>query len=103
MKEGIQKVAKAPPGLQQLEQYIQAVHQLPEDIDALQFWIDNETMYPLLASVAMDILTIPGSSAPIERVFSTAGLCTGGKRNRLADKDLEREVLLCKNKNYLFS
>ena len=102
VKEGIQKVAKAPAGLQQLDQYIQAVHQLPEDFDPLQFWIENETMYPLLASVAVDVLTIPGSSAPIERVFSTAGLCTGGKRNRLADKNLEREVLLCKNKDYLF-
>ena len=103
VKEGIQKEAKAPPGQQQLEQYVQTVHQLPEDFDPLQFWIENEATYPLLATVAVDVLAIPGSSAPVERVFSTAGESTSGRRNRLADKNLEREVLLRKNKDYLFS
>ena len=65
------------------------------------FWIENQEKYPAIASVAFDILTIPGSSAAVERVFSTAGHATMGKRNRLADQNLEREVIIRKNKKYL--
>ena len=35
------------------------------------------------------------------RVCSTAGQVTAGKRNRLSDKQLEREVLSKKNKSFL--
>ena len=34
-----------------------------------------------------DLLAIPASSAPIERVFSTSGQITASKCNRLNDKD----------------
>ena len=101
VKEGIQEVAKSPPGKQELENYLQNFQPLSEEIDAVQFWIDAEKTYPLLPSIAVDILTIPAASTPIERVFSVAGESTSGKRNRLADKNLEREVLLRKNKLYL--
>ena len=40
---------------------------------------------------------IPALSAPIERVFSTAGECTGGKR---VDSNVEGEVPLKKNKHF---
>ena len=66
-------------------------------MDPIAFWLE-QTNYPLLSAIAVDTLVIPGSSAPIERVFSTAGNATIGKRNRLADKNLEREVLLHKTK-----
>ena len=57
--------------------------------------------YPLLSVIAVDLLIVPGSSAPVERTFSTAGDTASGKRNRLMDKNLEREVLIRKNKVYL--
>ena len=57
--------------------------------------------YPLLSVVAVDLLIIPGSSAPVERTFSTAGDASSGKRNHLSDRNLEREVLIRKNKQYL--
>jgi len=102
IKEGIEKVTKAPARLQQLDQYIQAVHQLPEDFDPLQFWIDNESLYPFLASVAVDVLTIPGSSAPIERVFSTAGLCTGENATDLQTKTLSVKFFFARTKIICF-
>ncbi len=55
----------------------------------------------MLSSMAIDMLSIPGSSAPVERVFSTAGESTLGRRNRLSEHNLEREVLLRKNKHFL--
>ena len=66
VKEGVQKEAKATSGQQQLEQYVQTVYQLPGDFNPLQFWIENEATYTLLATVAV---TIPGSSAPVESIF----------------------------------
>ena len=36
----------------------------------------------------MDIVAIPASSAPVERVFLSAGELTIGKRNRFSDKIL---------------
>ena len=72
-----------------------------EQLDAIDFWIQNHDKYPDLAPIALDLLVIPATSSPIERVFSTAGLVTSGKRNQLSAKRLEREVMIKKNKGYL--
>ena len=53
-------------------------------------------MYPAVSSVTADILCIPCTSAPVKRVFSTAGHATGGKQNRLSSKNLECEILVRK-------
>lgn len=82
-------------------QYLAIVHSVPDDIDPINFWVQQEKDYPLLASLAVELLSIPGSSAPIEHVFSTTGESSSGKRNRLSAKYVEREVLLRKNKAYL--
>ena len=67
------------------------------DFDPFRYWSSNDAKQPLLSSFAEFLLTIPASSAPSERVFSAAGIATMGCRNRL-DHNLEREVLLKKNK-----
>ena len=72
-----------------------------EIFDPLDFWIKSEAQYPTLSKVACDVLVIPASSTPIERTFSIAGNACIGKRNRLTDKNLEREVLIRSNKEYL--
>ena len=41
------------------------------------------------------------STAPVERIFSSGGEVTRGKRNRLTDKNLEREIFLRRNKKYI--
>ena len=87
----------------QLQSYIDATRDVikPQDLDPINFWMQEEYRYPLLTPVAVDILSIPASSAAVERVFSTAGESSSGKRNRLS-KNLEREVFLRKNKDYYF-
>ena len=84
-----------------MEQYLASTPSLEDGVDPLMFWVEQEKTYPLLASLSIDLLVIPGSSAPIERTFSTAGESSGGRRNRLSDKNLEREVLLSKNSDYI--
>jgi hypothetical protein len=78
----------------------QSIH-WDDGLDAVDFWVQNHEKYPTLAPIACDILVIPATSTPIERVFSTAGMVSTGKRWGLSAKHLEREVLIKKNKCYL--
>ena len=41
--------------------------------DPSKFWKDNQKEYLALAQMAKDILSMPASSAPVERLFSIAG------------------------------
>ena len=49
----------------------------------LDWWKVNETNFPWLAKLAMKYLSIPATSAPSKRVFSTAGLTIAKDRARL--------------------
>ena len=64
-------------------------HKLDNVIDPLEFWISVENQFTLLSMIASDVLVIPPSSAPVERVFSTSGESCMGKPNRLSGKNLE--------------
>lgn len=46
------------------------------------------TYWLQLSLLAIDILILPASSAPVECIFSMAGESTSGKRNRLSDSNL---------------
>jgi hypothetical protein len=50
----------------------------------LDWWRDHSKAMPLIAQVARHILAIPATSAPSERVFSTAGRVSGRKRARMS-------------------
>lgn len=100
-KEGLQRISKHPPGQVEVTRYFEAVESLADGVDPLEYWKSQNHEYPLISDVAVDILVIPATSAPVERVFSSAGESTTGKRNRLSDKNLEREILLKKNKYFL--
>ena len=98
------EVAKRQPNLPelQLDCYIHttARTRYDPDSDPILFWIQSRESYTFLAPFAIDILAAPSSSAPVERTFSTAGIATSGRRNRLAKDNLEKEVLLKKNEEY---
>ena len=101
IKQKISKHPGFPPEEEEINRYFSTTTTLGEKVDPVFFWIENEQVYPLLSALAFDTLIIPASSTPTERTFSTAGEVTSGKRNRLSDKNLEWEVLLRKNKQYL--
>ena len=103
LRQGKEKASKQPLGQQELECYLESMPALGDEDDPLAFWVDQKELYPLLSALAVDIMCVPGSSAPVERTFSTAGEATTGKRNRLACKNLEREILIRKNKEYVYT
>jgi hypothetical protein len=49
----------------------------------LDWWRVNKQTYPHLSKLALKYLSIPATSAPSERVFSTAGLTIAKDRARL--------------------
>ena len=93
VKEGMKKKSVNPPGHAEIERYFDSVETRAESADPLSYWEEKVNDYLLLSSIGLDVLAVPASSAPIERVFSTAGDSTIRKRNRLTDKNLERSFI----------
>lgn len=105
-KEGVKKASKEskqPMWEQQLENYVNTIHSVKPNDDPVAFWMKKDVLrdHSQLVVNAIDLLIIPGPSVPVERTFSTAGNASSSKRNCLTDKNLEREVLIHKNKQYL--
>ena len=52
------------------------------------------TVLPRLHSVALTVLGVPATSAPVERVFSRGGIFMRPHRSRLSNKSLSNLVFL---------
>ncbi|KAL3872287.1 hypothetical protein ACJMK2_040221 [Sinanodonta woodiana] len=63
----------------------------------LMWWKVNETSFPLLAKLAKMLLTIPATSVPSERVFSTAGDVVSAQRASLTGENVDILIFLKKN------
>jgi len=62
---------------------------LKEDLtteDPIQWWISRKSSYPTLWKMAIDLLGIPATSTPSERIFSKAGEIYSSRRKRLLGK-----------------
>ncbi|GKC52268.1 putative AC transposase [Tanacetum coccineum] len=60
-----------------------------EIIDSFGFWKENETMFPVLSHMAMDIISAQASSVASESAFSTSGRVLSIRRSRLTPASLE--------------
>ncbi len=69
---------------------------LEEDDDCLAAWQKRACFSPTLASLAADLLSLPCSEAYVERLFSTCGMLTSGRRNKMS-KNLQKRVFLKHN------
>lgn len=59
---------------------------LSEGVDydnGLKFWAQQRKEYSELADLAEDLIACPASQAYVERVFSTCGMLSAGRRNRM--------------------
>ncbi|EIW56574.1 hATC-domain-containing protein [Trametes versicolor FP-101664 SS1] len=57
----------------------------PEPVkDALSWWTERAHLYPTLARMALDYLSIPATSVDVERTFSRGRLLLSHVRNRLS-------------------
>lgn len=70
---------------------------IPRNQDPLQWWRENEAMFPLLKNVAKRYLCIPATSVPSERLFSKAGELISHRRNGLSPNNVDMVLFLNKN------
>lgn len=73
-----------------------ALHDCP-----LLWWKMHLMEYPLLANVAKQVLCIPGTSVPSERVFSTAGDVVSAQRATLSPENVDMLIFLKQNIRFL--
>lgn len=57
----------------QINKYLDYINDCATD-DALVFWAKNHDWFPLLHNIALKVLSVPASSAPVESVFSRGGI-----------------------------
>lgn len=57
----------------QISKYFDAICDSDTD-NALVFWAKNHARFPQLHNLALKVLSVPASSAPVERVYSRGGI-----------------------------
>jgi len=69
--------------------------------DVLAWWCTQQETYPRLSMLARVILALPATSAPSERIFSTAGLTVNAKRSSLAPSAVDKIVFVHENSHLI--
>lgn len=77
----------------QISKYFDAIQDSDTD-NALVFWDKNQDRFPQLHKLALKVLSVPASSAPVERVFSRGGIIMRPHRARLGHKMLQSLMFL---------
>lgn len=96
----VTKVEKPRPILQIIEDVVQKytdLEPIPFMLDPLLLWKSHESMLPLLSRKARQLLCIPATSVPSERVFNTAGDILSAQRSTLKSKHVDYLIFLKKN------
>ena len=66
-----------------------------------EFWETMENQLPALYKLTMQVLFVPASSAPVERIFSTGGLIMRPHRSQPSSVNLEILAALKCNHNLI--
>ena len=74
----------------------------PKNIDCVQFWLKHCHRFPIVSQFALNFLSIPATSASVERLFSAAGLSTKGNRHCIGPVLLKAETISKFNRKVLY-
>jgi hypothetical protein len=66
-------------------------------VNPLQWWKDNQRFYPKLSQIAREVLAIPATSVPAERIFSLAGRTVTKARASLHHEHVNMLIFMKKN------
>jgi hypothetical protein len=76
------------------EPRLERLNNLNMPINPLEWWAQHEGKYPIMSSLARNVLCIPATSAPTERLFSYAGLTIADNRCNLLPENAEEIIYL---------
>ena len=81
----------------ELDDYLSADFVESELIDLISFWKNNAERFPIISSLAIELLCIPASNTAVERLFSYSGNTITCKRTRLGVQKLNKLMFLKRN------
>lgn len=84
------------PAAKELDKYLWLAKKYVNS-NPLPFWVQHKDELKNLSKIAFELLSIPASTAAIERGFSAAGLVIAGQRHSLSARNLENEVMIKSN------
>ncbi len=76
----------------EIEEYLGAPP-ISENENPLRYWRRNDERFPILASLASRYLSLPATSASVERLFSVGGSIMRARRASLKIETVERLIL----------
>ncbi|KAL6522007.1 hypothetical protein OROMI_031884 [Orobanche minor] len=85
---------------QELENYLStfelgALERGPDgNNNLLKWWAKRSTIFPVVATIAKEILAVPASTVSVEQAFSVGGYILDERRSRLTPQNLEAQALL---------
>ncbi|XP_066359016.1 zinc finger BED domain-containing protein RICESLEEPER 2-like [Miscanthus floridulus] len=84
-----------PPGLSELTVYLDSdnVVAYDDDFDVLNWWHEHKLTFPVLCTMAKDIMSVPVSTTSSESCFSLTGRIIEERRRRLGPDTVE--MLIC--------
>lgn len=80
--------------LDEIEKYSREKVLLTEDFEVIEWWKCNKLFYPHLSKFALQVHSIPASSAASKRIFSLAGNIIQEKQNKLAPNSIDSLLFL---------
>ncbi|KAL6524536.1 hypothetical protein OROHE_016207 [Orobanche hederae] len=60
----------------------------------LKWWAKRSTIFPVVATIAKEILVVHASTVSVEQAFSTGGYILHERRSRLTSQNLEAQALM---------
>jgi hypothetical protein len=86
----------------ELKRYLQSNDNLvDDDEDLLLFWKRQKVFFPILYSIAREILIIPATNTAVERLFSASGNTITTTRTRLSAEKVDKLMFIKKNLSIL--
>ncbi|CAF4331137.1 unnamed protein product, partial [Rotaria sordida] len=93
----ISTIPKASDTDDELKRYLQSIDSLIDNEDLFDFWRRQKFVYPVLYSIARDILIVPATNTAAERLFSASGNTVTETRNRLSSQKPDKLMFIKKN------
>jgi len=87
------------PGLSELTVYLDSDNVVPyyDEFDVLNWWHKHKLTYPILSTLAKDILTVPVSTTSSKSTFSLTSRIIEERRRRLGT-DTVKMLICCKDR-----
>jgi len=82
--------------LPRLVYYLQVIKGDINDVPALDWWKAQQHLFPDLSVMVRDIMSVPATSTPPERAFSSSGMLVSNRRTRLGADTIEA-CMIAKN------